>query len=64
MKTSVIIPDDILEEVKRLSKAKTRTEAIILSLKEYIKRKRIEEIINMEGKLEFSEDMERLRHER
>ncbi|MEW6455656.1 MAG: type II toxin-antitoxin system VapB family antitoxin [Acidobacteriota bacterium] len=63
MKISIILPDDILEEVKRLSKARTRTEAIILSLKEYIKKKRIEEIINMEGKLEFSDDMERLRHD-
>lgn len=64
MKTSVILPDDIVEEVKRLSKAKTMREAIIISLKDYIKRKRIEEIINMEGKLEFSEDMESARHER
>ncbi len=48
----------------RLSKSKTKTQAIITALEEYVRRKKIDTIIGMEGKLQFSDDWEKDRHER
>jgi hypothetical protein len=37
---------------------------IIAAMKEYIRRKKLEGIIGAEGKLHFSDDWEKARHER
>ena len=48
----------------KISNKNTKTETVITSLKEYIRQRRLDEIINEAGKLDFSDDWERLRHER
>lgn len=64
MKTTLNIPEDLVKKTMQLSKSRTKTEAIITALKEYIRRKRLEDIIGMEGKLKFSDDWEKARHAR
>jgi len=64
MKTTLNIPKELIEEAMKLSNKNTKTETIITSLKEYIRQRRLDEIINEAGKLDFSDDWERLRHER
>lgn len=64
MKTTLNIPDDLVQKTMKLSKSKTKTDAIVIALEEYIRRKKLEDIINMEGKLQFSSDWEKARHER
>lgn len=64
MKTTLNIPEDLVKKAMQLSKGKTKTAAIITALEEYIRRKRLEEIIGMKGKLQFSDDWEKARHER
>lgn len=42
MRTTLDLPEDLIEEVQELSKSKTKTEAIILVLSEYKKRRKLE----------------------
>jgi hypothetical protein len=64
MKTTLNIPKELIEGAMKISNKNTKTETIIASLKEYIRQRRLDEIINEAGKLDFSDDWERLRHER
>jgi hypothetical protein len=64
MKTTLNIPEELVKKTMQLSKSKTKTEAIITAMEEYIRRKKLEKIIGMEGKLGFSDDWEKARHER
>lgn len=64
MKTTLNIPEGLVRKTMQLSRSKTKTEAIITALEEYIRRKKLEDIIGMEGKLRFSGDWEKARHER
>lgn len=41
MKVTALIPDDLVNEVKELSHAKTTTEAIVIVMKEWLSSKRL-----------------------
>ena len=64
MKTTLNIPETLIKKTMALSKSKTKTKAIITALEEYIRRKKFEEIVSMEGRLSFTDDYEKARHER
>jgi hypothetical protein len=64
VKTTLNIPEGLVKKTMQLSKSKTKTEAIIAALEEYIRRKKLEGIVGLEGKLRFFGDWEKVRHER
>lgn len=66
MRTTLDIPVDLIHQTLRLSGVKTKTEAIITALKEYIRQKKIEQITQAAGKIKFAKDfdLEKLRHGR
>jgi Arc/MetJ family transcription regulator len=64
MKTTMNIPEDLVKKTMLLSKSKTKTEAVITAMKEFVRRKKLEKIIDQAGTLEFSDDWERARHGR
>ncbi len=64
MKTTLNIPDDLIKEAILLSKHKTKTKTIIVALQEYVRRKKIEKIMEYQGKLQFDETWEKNRHAR
>ena len=68
MRTTFEINEELLREIMKVSKAKTKKGAIVIALKEYLKAKRREELKNMIGSYdEFGitlEDLEKMRHER
>lgn len=41
MKVTALLPDDIIEEVKKLSGGKNITDSILIALKDYIARQRL-----------------------
>lgn len=45
------LPNNTLEKVRSLSGAKSKREAIIIALNEYIKKKKIERLIDSQGKI-------------
>jgi hypothetical protein len=64
MKTTLNIPEALLRTAMSLSKNKTKTDTVIVALKEYVRKKRIEKILEHQGKLQFEEIWEKTRHAR
>jgi len=64
MKTTLNIPKELLEEAVKLAGVRTKTEAVMLALKELIRRQKIERLIEQTGSVEFSDDWEESRHGR
>ena len=51
MMTTVDLPKKLVEEAKQLSGAKTKTQAIIWGLEELAKKKKIERLMGLRGKV-------------
>jgi hypothetical protein len=64
MKTTLNIPEDLIKTAMSLSKHRTKTETIIVALHEYVRLKRIEKIMEHEGKLQLEDTWEKSRHAR
>ncbi len=64
MKTTLNIPDNLIKEAMITAKMKTKTDAVIAGLKELIRKKKIERVLSLAGKLEFSDRWYKARHER
>jgi len=64
MKTTLNIPEALLKTAMSLSKNKTKTSTVIVALKEYVRKKRIEKILEYQGKLQFEEIWKKTRHAR
>lgn len=45
MKVTALLPDDIIEEVKKLSGGKNITDSILIALKDYIGRQRLRKAV-------------------
>lgn len=45
MKTTIDIPDDELEEIMRLTGSKTKKEAVVTAIREFNRRRKLEEVL-------------------
>jgi len=57
MRTTLDIPDDLLEEARTLLGIKSKTDTIVLSLRELIRRRRIEDLKAMMGRVQLDVDL-------
>jgi len=64
MKTTLNIPEDLINTAMSVAKHRTKTETVIVALQAYIRQKKIEKILGHEGKLQFGDTWERSRHGR
>jgi hypothetical protein len=64
MKTTLNIPEELIKAAMSLSKNRTKTETVIVALREYIRRMKIEKILENEGELQFEDVWEKIRHAR
>jgi len=64
MKTTLNIPEDLIKTAMSLSRHTTKTKTVIVALQEYIRRKKVQKILEQEGKLELDNTWERSRHAR
>jgi hypothetical protein len=64
MKTTLNIPEDLIKTAMSISEHRTKTETVIVALKEYIRKKKIEKILHHQGKLQFEGIWEKSRHVR
>lgn len=62
MRATVTIEKDVLDELLKETRAKSKTTAVKKVIHEYLRRKKIEKIKSMKGKLEFDMTAEELRH--
>ena len=60
MRTTLAIKENLLDEVKLLSGAKTKKEAVEKALEEFIRRRKAKKLIELEGKMELSLTVDKL----
>jgi hypothetical protein len=61
MRTTLDIPEPLIEEARRLLGFKSKTDTVVLSLQEMIRRKRIEELKELLGSVRLEIDIDRSR---
>ena len=64
MRTTLDIPENLLSEAMRITRTKTKTAVIILALEELIRKARIAELKQFQGKIELDIDLDNLRARR
>jgi Arc/MetJ family transcription regulator len=59
MRTTINIQDDLMDALLTRTKAKTKTKAIELAIKDYIEKKSIEDLISLSGKINIELDWQK-----
>jgi hypothetical protein len=57
MRTTLELPEELIEEARKLLGFKSKTDTVIVSLQELIRRKRIDELRSMLGKVRLELDI-------
>ena len=61
MRTTLDIPEELMNEAKRLLGFKSKTDVVVLALQELIRRRRIEELKDLFGTIDLEIDLDRSR---
>jgi len=61
MRTTLDLPEDLLEKAMSLSQIKTKTQVIIFALQEMIRKSEISDLKKFKGKLDLDIDLDRVR---
>ncbi len=61
MRTTLDIPEPLIEEARRALGFKSKTDTVVLALKELIRRRRIEELKELMGKVRLDIDLAKSR---
>ena len=61
MRTTLDIPETLIDEARRLLGFKSKTDTVILSLQELVRRKRIEELKKLMGSVRLELDIPKSR---
>ncbi|MBI2895691.1 MAG: type II toxin-antitoxin system VapB family antitoxin [Deltaproteobacteria bacterium] len=61
MRTTLDIPEDLLEEARSVLGYKSKTDVIVFSLRELVRRERIKELKALAGKVRLDIDVDRSR---
>jgi Arc/MetJ family transcription regulator len=57
MRTTLDLPDDLLEEARRLLAFKSKTDTVVLALRELVRRRRLDELKDLLGAVELELDV-------
>jgi Arc/MetJ family transcription regulator len=58
MRATLNIPDELIKEAQEATGSKTKTEAIVIALKEVVRQKKVEELLALRGKIDIDYDWE------
>jgi Arc/MetJ family transcription regulator len=58
MRTTLAVREELIEEVKALSGAKTKKDAVERALEEFVRRRRAKKLLDLEGKVDLSFTLE------
>lgn len=64
MRTNIVIDDELMEEALKVSRLKTKKDAVEEGLKLLVQRKKQENIKNLRGKLNWKGDLEQMRSDK
>lgn len=59
MRATLCIPDKLIDEVQRLSGKKSKTQAIVTAMEEFVRRRKMEDLLALRGTVEIDYDWER-----
>jgi len=59
MRATLNIPDDLISEVQKISGEKSKTKAITIAMQEFVKQKKLKELIALKGKIQIDYDWEK-----
>lgn len=62
MRTTITIEHDIIEELLKETKAKSKASAVKEAISDYIRRRKLEKIKSLKGKLTFDLTADKIRH--
>lgn len=60
MRATLNIPDDLISQVQNISGEKSKTKAIIVAMQEYIRQKKIKQLLALRGKIQIEDVTEKL----
>ncbi len=61
MRTTLDLPEEIVEEARKLLGFKSKTDTVIVSLRELIRKRRIDELKALAGKIDLKIDLAKSR---
>ncbi|GAB6194153.1 type II toxin-antitoxin system VapB family antitoxin [Desulfocastanea catecholica] len=61
MRTTLDLPEDLLEEAMKATNIKTKTKVIVAALEQLIRKTKLAEIKNYKGKVDLDIDLSELR---
>jgi hypothetical protein len=56
MRATLNIPDRLIDDLIRETKAKSKTKAITLAIEDFLQKKRLEKLLSLEGKLDLEDN--------
>jgi len=56
MRATLNIPDDLLSEVQKISKEKSKTRAIVTAMESYVRERKMTELLALRGKMTINYD--------
>ena len=59
MRATLNISDELISEVQKISGEKSKTKAITVAMKAYIKEKKVQELIHLRGKINIDYDWQK-----
>jgi len=59
MRATLNIPDELIDEVQKLSGQKSKTGAIVAVMEEYVRRRKMEDLLALRGKISIDYDWEK-----
>ena len=62
MRATVTIEKDILDVLMKETKSRSKASAVKIAIHEYLRKKKIEKIKSMKGKMEFDMTADEIRH--
>jgi Arc/MetJ family transcription regulator len=61
MRTTLDLPEDLINEAMKVSQINTKTKVIITALEELVRKSKISELKNFKGKVDLDIDMNAIR---
>lgn len=55
MRATLNIPDDLISEVQKLSGEKSKTKAIVSAMQEFVREKKLQNIVALRGKIKIDD---------
>jgi hypothetical protein len=56
VRATLNIPDELISEVVRVSGEKSKTKAVIIAMQEFVRQRRLEKLLALEGKIDIDYD--------